>query len=126
MNPVTQGLLAQLNEPSLATFAQNWDDWESLIIEIYRQKTVSFAQQERFFVLREALQPEYAALAAELGQFWPHVRIKGESLTTNPFEALLVLPAAKQVVENWTAMRYLPAAREAINQLLMGRIENSA
>ncbi len=123
MNPVTQGLLAQLNQPALATFARDWDDFESLVIEIYRQKAVSFEQQERFFVLREALESKYAQLAEELGRYWPHVRIKGESLTGNPFESLLAMQSAKEVVENWAAMRLLPAAREAFNQLLMARIE---
>ncbi|MCW5876581.1 MAG: hypothetical protein KIS85_06830 [Anaerolineales bacterium] len=125
MNPVTEGLLRKLNDPQLDEFARCWGELEALVIEIYRQKAVSFEQQESFFLLREELLQRYPPLAEELGGYWPLARVKGEAVTVNPFEALIGKESAKQFVENWEAMRYLPAAREAINQLLMGRIERA-
>jgi hypothetical protein len=123
VNPVTRGLLKELNDPELDAFVESWDALEMLVVEIYKQKSLSFAQQEEFFRVQEALTPRYAALEAELGRYWPATRIKGELVTADPFRAVIGKGSAKEFVENWDAMKTLPAAREALNQMLMGRIE---
>ncbi len=124
MNPVTQGLLKQVRDDgSLEAFAQDWEDLESLIIEVYRQKSVSFEQQEQFFALKERLRNAYAEIQNELFRYWPLIRVKGELVVGDPYLALLDKSSAKEFVENWDAMRTLPAAREALNQMLMARIE---
>jgi hypothetical protein len=123
MNPVTQGLLRDLNDPKLDAFARDWGELEVLVVEIYKQKSLSFAQQEEFFELQERLRPSYAILAPQLEAFWRKTRIKGELVTTDPFLAVLEKQSAKDFVENWDAMKTLPAAREAFNQLLMDKLE---
>ncbi|QYK50271.1 MAG: hypothetical protein KF701_07700 [Anaerolineales bacterium] len=123
MNPVTHGLLKQLNDPQLTAFATDWDAVTELVIEIYQQKSLTVEQQARFFEAQERLQATYPALAAELEPFWRTARIKGELVVGDPFLAVLGKPSAKEFVENWDAMRTLPAAREALNMLLMARIE---
>lgn len=123
MNPVTQSLLKQLNDPTLTAFATDWDTVTELVIEIYQQKSLTVEQQARFFEAQERLQAAYPALASELEPHWRSARIKGELVVGDPFLAVLSKPSAKEFVENWDAMRTLPAAREALNMLLMGRIE---
>lgn len=123
MNPVTRALLKQLGDGELNKFAEDWDTLEVLIVEIYKQKSLSFDQQEEFFQLQERLQARYAPLQDDLGLFWPKTRVRGESVTTDPFAALLSKQAAQEFVGNWDAMRTLPAAREALNLMLMARIE---
>jgi hypothetical protein len=123
MNPVTQGLLRQLNDPKLDAFARDWGELEVLVVEIYKQKSLSFAQQAEFFELQERLRPSYTILAPLLEAFWRKTRIKGELVTSDPFLAVLEKQSAKDFVENWDAMKTLPAAREAFNQLLMDKLE---
>jgi hypothetical protein len=123
MNPVTQGLLRELNDPKLDAFARDWGELEVLVVEIYKQKSLSFAQQEEFFELQERLRPSYSSLAPQLEAFWRKTGIKGELVTSDPFLAVLEKLSAKDFVENWDAMKTLPAAREAFNQLLMEKIE---
>jgi hypothetical protein len=127
MNPFTQGLLKQLNDPKLNAFAADWDALTELVIEIYQQKSLTFAQQEQFFELQERLRPAYGSLAAELEPHWRTARVKGEVRASgtlgDPFLAVIEKASAKEFVENWDAMRTLPAAREALNMMLMARIE---
>jgi hypothetical protein len=123
VNPVTQSLLKQLNDPKLSAFAADWDALTELVIEIYQQKSLTFAQQEQFFELQERLRPAYSRLAAELEPHWRTARVKGELVVGDPFRAVIEKASAKEFVENWDAMRTLPAAREALNMMLMGRIE---
>ncbi len=126
MNPVTQGLLKQLNDPALSAFAQDWDIVTELVIVIYQQKSLTVEQQARFFEAQERLQPAYPLLASEMEPYWRSARIKGELVVGDPFLAVLSKPSAKEFVENWDAMRTLPAAREALNMLLMERMESKA
>lgn len=123
MNPVTQALLRDLNDKSLAAFVEDWDGFNDLVIEIYQQKSLTFDQQERFFELQQRLRAAYPAYAAELAPHWRTARIKGELLVGDPFVAIIEKQSAKDFVENWDAMRTLPAAREALNNMLMERLE---
>lgn len=123
MNPVTQSLLKHLNGPQLHAFAEDWDLLTALVIEIYQQKSLTVAQQARFFEAQARLQNSYAALAAELEPHWRAARVKGDLVVGDPFRAIIDKPSAKEFVENWDALRSLPAAREALNMMLMERVE---
>lgn len=123
MNPVTRGLLKQINDPDLRRFAESWDQLEHLVIEIYRQKSVSSEQQVQFLNIKEVLAESYPSLEKELATFWPRIKVKGELVVGDPFAALIEKENAKEFVENWKALRTLPAAREALNQMLVARIE---
>jgi len=65
----------------------------------------------------------YADLAFQLAPFWRKAKIKGEVVIKDPFLSLIDKQSAKEFVENWEAMKTLPAAREALNEMLMARIE---
>lgn len=122
MNPVTRGLLQQIGDQKLATFAQEWDALEALIIEINRQKSLSFAQQEEFFDIQARLRESYSPVKDELEPFWRIARIKGERLAADPYSKLIEAESAKEFLGNWPVMQALPAAREAFNQMLIARI----
>ena len=124
MNPVTQGLLKKLKDPELDAFATDWDALNDLIIEIYQQKSASFQQQEFFFELQSRLQSSYPALSDSLSPFWRKAKIKGEVVRQDPFLTLIEKSSAKEFLENWDAMKTLPAAREALNEMLIAKIEN--
>jgi hypothetical protein len=126
VNPITQALLKQLSDPQLGEFARDWEDLESLVVEIYQQNSVSFEQQQDFYQLRERLRQSYALLHEELDLFWPLTKIRGEPVTADPFITVIGMEAAKGFLGNWDAMRTLPAAREALNHLLIARIERKA
>lgn len=124
MNPVTQSLLKQLNDPGLTAFAAQWDAITELVIEIYKQKSLTVEQQARFFEAQARLQAAYPTLSDELLPYWRTARIKGELVVGDPFLAVISKRSAKEFVENWDAMRTLPAAREALNMLLINRLKN--
>ena len=126
MNPVTQGLLRKLNDPSLRSFVENWDALNDLIINIYQQKSVTFEQQALFFELQNRLRTSYASFASELEPFWRNARVKGGLAIGDPFNTLIEKKSAKEFVENWDAMRTLPVAREALNEMLMKKADTKA
>ena len=119
MNPVTESLLKDIDDNRLKKFVHQWDRFEQLIIEINRQKSLSFTQQEEFFDLQEKLSASYPLWEREIGTYWRQTRIKEGSLTADPFRLLLNSVSAHDVHGNWEAMKLLPAAREAINLMLM-------
>lgn len=122
MNPVTRGLLQDIKDANLDAFAQEWDALEALIIEINRQKSLSFAQQEEFYDLQERLRQSYAPVKDEIDPFWRVAKIKAELLTTDPYLKIIESASAQEFLGNWLIMQTLPAAREAFNQMLMARI----
>lgn len=124
MNPVTQALLRDLNDAPLAAFVQDWDTLNDLVIEIYQQKSLTFEQQERFFEAQQRLKTSYPVYAKELEPYWRTARVKGELVVGDPFLAIIEKQSAKDFVENWDAMRTLPAAREALNNMLMAKVES--
>ena len=126
MNPVTQALLRQVKDPALYAFVRDWDTLSDLVIEANQQKSLSFDQQEIYFQVQERLRQSYARLAAVLAPFWRKAKIRGEVIIKDPFLALIDKQSAKEFVENWEAMKTLPAAREALNEMLMARIEEKS
>lgn len=126
MNPVTRSLLQRVPDADLHRFVEDWDELEALIVDIFRQKSVTFRQQEAFFTLQARLVEGYARYKAELDRFWPATKIKGEIVLADPFLRVMEARAAAAFVENWEAMKTLPAAREALNQMLMARTEKNS
>jgi hypothetical protein len=119
MNPVTKSLLKDISDNSLKAFVHQWDRFEQLIIEINRQKSLSFTQQQEFFDLKEKLGASYSPWESEMRIYWRQTRIKEGNLTTDPFRLLLNSDTAHDVLGSWEAIKLLPAAREAMNLMLM-------
>ncbi len=123
MNPVTHSLLEKLNNPVLADFVAHWDAFEELIIFVFRAGKSSRPSRAEHRRLRATLQSAYPAWQPSLSSHWPLVKINGESIASDPFLSLLAVERAEQFVGNWAAMQTLPAAREALNLLLIAMIE---
>ncbi|MGH2582011.1 MAG: hypothetical protein ACRDFQ_03850 [Anaerolineales bacterium] len=121
MNPVTESLLKDIDDEGLKNFVHQWDQFEQLIIEINRQKSLSFAQQEDFFELQSKLTASYVTWESEMELYWRQTRIKEGNLMEDPFRLLLDSESARDVLGNWEAMKLLPAAREAMNLMLMDK-----
>jgi hypothetical protein len=123
-NPVTRALTQQLDDPHWTQFASYWDQLEDLIIRVFREKVAPPHVVAKHRRVRAWLEGNYPEREAALRRFWSGVRIGGESAKQDPFAWLIDTTSAEGFVGNWTAMQTLPAAREALNRLLLYLIEN--
>lgn len=123
-NPVTQAILKNIDDPKLAGFIATWDALEELVISVYRSRAVEPAANQEFARLRSQLIHIYPEWQGELEPFWRKSRIKDRTTIDDPFTVVLQVTEAVALIGNWTVMKHLPAAREALNQLLLSRAEN--
>jgi len=121
MNPVTRRLLERIDDPDLADFALAWDALEELVVRIYRAGTCSADEAKVFTERRRALLEGHGRWADALEGHWREVRIDATPLRASPFALVLAVPEAQSVAGDWELMRTLPAAREALNGLLLER-----
>jgi hypothetical protein len=120
VNPITQQLLAGYSDPELAEFVGAWDALETLVIRIYRNGAITRADDLEFAAVRRYLSAEYPRRAAPLAAYWQRVTIKGVGrVRHDPFLMLLDYDHAFQFINDWGAMRLLPAIRQALNEWLM-------
>lgn len=125
MNPSTAALLKSISDPHIAEFVSLWDELEHLIISVYRAKRVEPNEAARFSELVAVIRQKIGPLQGPLKPYWQATRVKGNLLEEDPFEFLLSLPGAETILDNWTAMQLLPAAREALNLYLLALIEKN-
>jgi hypothetical protein len=125
MNPVTRSLAKQLEDPLVIDFVAHWDRFEALIIRVYRTERATPEDTAEHQRLRGWLSQAYPQWQDELRRHWPHVRVAGEITREDPFRHLMSVDAAGDFVGNWAVMQTLPAAREALNLLLLDLINNS-
>ncbi len=123
MNPYTQYLMEQLEDAVLAKFVRAWDELEALIIQTYRAGQIDQETRRRLAVLQAALATHYKTLRSQLEPFWRSTKIGGRPVELDPFDAILSFATREQLIDNWTAMQTLPAARESLNQYILSRIE---
>jgi hypothetical protein len=120
VNPVTQQLLAGYSDPELAAFVQAWDSLEALVIRIYRNGAITHEDDLEFAAVRRYLRAEYPRRADQLTTYWQRVKVKGVGRARHdPFLMLLDYEHAFQFINDWGAMRLLPAIRQALNEWLM-------
>lgn len=124
MNPVTRRLLDDIDDPALADFALAWDAYEEALIRLFRDPPQSPPEAERFEELRRSLADRLPGWERELEPHWQATFIQGAHPDVSPFETALHVQGA-QVAGNWTVLRALPAAREALNTLLLERAVES-
>jgi len=121
VNPVTRRLLDDVDDPALAELALAWDALEELVVQIYRQGGCSSSQAAEFTRRRRRCRLAVRPWLRHLDPHWRAVRVAGDPATKNPFEAVLAVDHAEEVCGNWALMQQLPAAREALNGLLLAR-----
>jgi hypothetical protein len=123
MNPVTQALLKQIKDDRLNAFVAAWDDLEELFIGVYKAGEAHVEQAAQYARLRDALGERYPPFEAELAPHWRATRIKGQPLDRDPFRALIAPVALDDFIGDWAAMQTLPAARQALNEMLVARLD---
>lgn len=123
MNPVTRRLLDQVADPDLAEMALAWDALEEKIVSIYRAGVCPQADALAFEQRRGAASQALRRWTEALEPHWRASTINGERTLQDPFVLVLGLPSAGDILGNRDLLRTLPSAREAINHLLMERME---
>lgn len=125
MNPYTRSLLERIDDADLRSWVESWDELESLVIEVYRLEAAGPDDERKYRRLRGELQRDYERWKSALEGHWQGLEAGGEPLDRDPFWVLLKPEEVGAFVENWKAMQTLPAAREALNNYLIERIETA-
>jgi hypothetical protein len=118
-NPYTHSLAQGTAAADLRAFIELWDRLEALVIAVYRGKSADPAELAEYDTILPPLRRHYSANAARLRPHWRQATVEGRPLEDDPFESLLEADTAARFIDNWAAMQQLPAAREAINRLLL-------
>lgn len=121
VNPVTRRLLESIADPDLADFALAWDGIEERIVSIYRAGACSDDEAKDFVGCRRALLPGLDRWAAALEPHWKRALIDRAPRPSSPFDRILAITNPQDIIGHWELMRTLPAAREALNGLLLER-----
>jgi hypothetical protein len=120
MNPVTQSLIDHVSDPQVIALVEHWDAVEALAIRVYRRAAARSEDEAEFSQVIGWLRENHNRWQAALEPFWRGVTIKGVGpAASDPFQALLTIDSASEFVNNWDAMRILPAIRQAINEWLL-------
>lgn len=119
MNPFTRFLRQWTNDNTLHQFIEHWDPLEQLIIRVYKNKQATPADETQYNQLRPWLLKSYGKLEPHLKPYWQQSQVGGTKQHGDPFQHLLTHQHAHQFHDNWLALQHLPAAREALNQLLV-------
>ena len=119
MNPFTKYLTQWSRNRQLKTFVAYWDELEFIVVQVHRQKMDLAVADPDFARVWPWLRRHYGQWEAILRPFWQATQAAGKPTATDPFQLLLDLENAAAILDNWWAMQHLPAAREALNQLLL-------
>lgn len=104
---------------SLHTFLSHWDVVEGTAVETYREKKVDPAAAVRYQNSRAWLLENYELFAVQLKPLWQKSLVAGSADHHDPFLFLLAVEDPAGFLDNWAALQHLPAAREALNQLIL-------
>ena len=121
MNPFSRFLSRGVKDAPLTMFVAHWDRLEALVVGVYKGGVATPEDEAEWREVRRWLRGHYAAWEEALAPLWPETLVGGMPASTDPFLSLINLPAAADFVANWQAMQTLPAAREALNRLLLQR-----
>ena len=119
MNIVTRALLKKVKNRDIKEFVKHWDALEALVIRIYRANAASVDDEKEYSSLRRWVSKKYSPLRSTLYPYWQRARVAGETTKEDPYASLLSAAVAQDFIANWSAMQTLPAAREALNNLLL-------
>jgi hypothetical protein len=120
MNLFTGFLSGALGEEDeLLPFIERWDALERLVIRVYKGQSATAADEAEYGQLRRWLLDAYPRFRAELEPLWREAKVAGELAAADPFARLMQAGAAADFAGDWPAMQNLPAAREALNRLIL-------
>ncbi len=119
MNIFTRFLSQGANDRALRAFIEHWDRLEALVIQTYRTGIASPDHRDVYPTLRSWLREAHGRWATDLAPFWQKSSVGGTLDHGDPYLFILHHDEAIDFVDNWPAMQHLPAAREALNQLIL-------
>jgi hypothetical protein len=119
MNPFTKSIAAHLRSRRLRQFVRQWDALEALVIRVYRNAAAEPADEEAFAALRHWLRQAYPTWQARLEPHWRAAMRGGQPSPDDPFLFLLAPQRAQDFCASWAHLQALPAAREALNRLIL-------
>ncbi len=125
VNPFTKALMKRLSDRELEAFVMTWDAIEALVVQVYKRGEASRNELVEYGRLRAWFREEYPRWRNGLRPHWERASIGGKPAQSDPFDDLMALPGAAHFVDNWKAMQTLPAAREALNEFLLEKVEAS-
>jgi hypothetical protein len=125
LNPVTRSLAARLNDPQVTDFVVYWDALESLVIRVYRTGQATPEDEAEYQHVQSWMRQAYPQWQDGLRPHWTQAKVAGEIIREDPFLRLMSADAAGDFVGNWEAVQTLPAAREALNGLLIALINEN-
>jgi hypothetical protein len=100
-------------------FVEQWDVLEAIVVAVYREKLSPEAAAADFSRTCSWLREQYPQWAEALRPHWQAAKAGGRPAETDPFLLLLSIQQTAEINGNWKAMQHLPAAREAINRMLL-------
>lgn len=100
-------------------FIEHWDMLEALAIRVYKAKQPTAADLSAYGDIKRFMDAHYQKFAPKLEGYWKRSEVAGQLDHADPFAYLFQYESATGFVDNWTALQHLPAAREALNGLLV-------
>ena len=119
MNLFTRYLRQWLPDSDLQQLLDHWDALEALVIRVYKEGAATAADEAEYQPLRHWMDANYPAWRARLRPYWRRTKVGGRPAATDPFLRVTEARVAAEFVGDWEAMQHLPAAREALNQLVL-------
>lgn len=117
-NPLTKSLKKPGDDVN--AFIEKWDEVEGLVIRVYRTARADPQDESDWQALRGWLREAYPRWQGALDPHWRASKAAGRMADEDPFEMALAHDHASAFVGHRRMMQFLPAAREAINRLLLG------
>jgi hypothetical protein len=119
-NPFTRFLSQWSRNRPFNSFVEQWDALEGVVVSVYRERITPDAAERDFQRIWPWLRELYPQWEEALRPNWQSTKAGGQPTQTDPFRLLLDVQRAADIQGNWRLMQHLPAAREAINRLLVG------
>lgn len=119
MNLFTRFLRQWSRDPDLETLVEQCDALEALIIRVYKGGQATAADEAEYQALRGWMEANYPSWQPLLLPLWQEATVAGKPAATDPFLRLTAANSAQAFVGDWEAMQHLPAAREALNRLVL-------
>ena len=119
MNIFTRFLAQGSSDQHLQLFIERWDTLETLLVGVYRSGEATPGDEALYVPTRQALLSTYDRWRADLLPFWQKSKVGGKLDHDDPFVFILKYEQAGDFIDNWPALQHLPAAREALNGLVV-------
>ncbi|HQV71302.1 MAG TPA: hypothetical protein PLJ62_12945 [Thermoflexales bacterium] len=117
-NPLTKSIKKEGDD--FNHFIEKWDEVEGLIIRVYRSGRAAPQDEQDWRALRAWLSEEYPRWQAALEPHWQVAKAAGKPADEDPFAMALAHDYAASFLADRRMMQFLPAAREAINRMVLG------